>query len=119
MASAVIRQNTPPKNDSHLIKLISGEAPAPSKPDLKNIPHVALYLTITSSEDDDEPDKVTYHYIVLCIIYKWIPFENKESKEIDYTLLPWKIEQKCQKGVRQKNWDFQTIIYVYICTWPY
>ena len=62
LASAVIRQNTPPKNDSHLIKLISGEAPAPSKPDLKNIPHVALYLTITSSEDDNEPDKVTKYY---------------------------------------------------------
>lgn len=69
LASPVIRQNTPPKNDSHLIKLISGEAPAPSKPDLKNIPHVALYLTITSSEDDDEPDKVTSRYIffVSCI----------------------------------------------------
>ena len=59
LASPVIHQNTLPKNDSHLIKLISGEAPAPSKPDLKNIPHVALYLTITSSEDDNEPDKVT------------------------------------------------------------
>ena len=30
-----------------------------SKPDLKNIPHVALYLTITSSEEDNERDKVT------------------------------------------------------------
>ena len=71
MSSAVIRQNTPPKNDSHLIKLISGETPAPSKPDLKNIPHVALYLTITSSEDDSEPDKVTLHlhvHIVLVLI---------------------------------------------------
>lgn len=57
ISSPVIRHQTPPKNDSHLIKLISGEAPAPSKPDLKSITHVALYLTITSSEEDNEPDQ--------------------------------------------------------------
>lgn len=58
ISSPVIHHQTPPKNDSHLIKLISGEAPAPSKPDLKSITHVALYLTITSSEEDNEPDQV-------------------------------------------------------------
>lgn len=57
LSSPVIRHQTPPKNDSHLIKLISGESPSPSKPDLKNITHVALYLTITSSEEDNEPDQ--------------------------------------------------------------
>ncbi|XP_073252830.1 protein inturned-like isoform X3 [Porites lutea] len=61
ISSPVIHHQTPPKNDSHLIKLISGEAPAPSKPDLKSITHVALYLTITSSEEDNEPDQVDVH----------------------------------------------------------
>lgn len=63
IASPIIHQSTPPKNDSHLVKLISGEAPLASKPNLRNIPHVALYLTITSSEDDSEPDKdILYQY---------------------------------------------------------
>ena len=65
IASPIIRHQTPPKNDSHLIKLISGESPAPSKPDLKNISHVALYLTITSSEEDNEPDQVHLDHFVL------------------------------------------------------
>ena len=60
LSSPVMRHQTPPKNDSNLIKLISGESPVPSKPDLKNISHVALYLTITSSEEDNEPDQVQH-----------------------------------------------------------
>lgn len=63
ISSPIIRHQTPPKNDSHLIKLISGESPVPSKPDLKNVPHVALFLTITSSEEENEPDQdILYQY---------------------------------------------------------
>ncbi|KAK2563352.1 Protein inturned, partial [Acropora cervicornis] len=57
LSSPTIHYSAPPKNDSHLIKLISGDLPVLSKLDLKNVPHVALYLTITSSEDDSLPDQ--------------------------------------------------------------
>lgn len=58
LSSPTIHYSAPPKNDSHLIKLISGDLPVLPKLDLKNVPHVALYLTITSSEDDSLPDQV-------------------------------------------------------------
>ena len=61
LSSPIIHHRVPPKNDSHLIKLISGDLPVLSKPDLKNVPHVALYLTITSSEEDNQPDQVKMH----------------------------------------------------------
>lgn len=57
LSSPTIHYSAPPKNDSHLIKLISGDLPVLPKLDLKNVPHVALYLTITSSEDDSLPDQ--------------------------------------------------------------
>ena len=60
-AAPVIHQSAPPKNDSHLIKLVSGEPTMSVHPDLKSVSHVALYLTLTSSEDD-EPDKVRKDY---------------------------------------------------------
>lgn len=63
LSSPIIHHRLPPKNDSHLIKLISGDLPVLSKPDLKNVPHVALYLTITSSEEDNQPDQdILYQY---------------------------------------------------------
>ena len=60
-AAPVIHQSALPKNDSHLIKLVSGEPTMSVHPDLKSVSHVALYLTLTSSEDD-EPDKVRKDY---------------------------------------------------------
>lgn len=76
ISSPIIRHQTPPKNDSHLIKLISGESPVLSKPDLKNVPHVALFLTITSSEEENEPDQVCLWHLILYLTFYSLDYDK-------------------------------------------
>ncbi|XP_048589718.1 protein inturned isoform X1 [Nematostella vectensis] len=61
----VITSNVPMKDDSHLIKLISGElAVVQGQPDLLDLAHVVLYLSMGSSEDEDDDKDIVYQYPV-------------------------------------------------------
>ncbi|XP_031556946.1 protein inturned-like isoform X2 [Actinia tenebrosa] len=58
----VISSNTPTKDDSHLIQLISGQPSVQPRLDLRGLPHLVMYLSITSSEDDEPNKDILYQY---------------------------------------------------------